>query len=87
MPNTLMDYDADKFTKTGKPRGKKAAEIRKRGIEMLKKMGESGTEIRKDRQMKRNKGLIFADTEPGAVDDDAKERIKRRKKMLEDAAG
>lgn len=69
-----------------------------KGREMLKKMGESGPEIRKHLQMKkaRKAGLILADneeneeeitTEPGAVDDDAKERIKRRKKQLEEAAG
>ena len=74
-----------------------------KGRKMLKDMGESGPEIRKHLQMKRNKGLqmtkksggiggsgrMYAenDTEPGAVDDDAKEKIKRRKRQLEEAAG
>lgn len=30
---------------------------------------------------------MVADTEPGAVDDDAGKRIKDRRKMLEEAAG
>jgi len=69
----------------------------KKARKMLKKMGESGPEIRRKRQKDRarNAGLILADedtqeteeTEAGAMDDDAKERIKRRKKMLEEAAG
>ena len=87
MPSTLF---YDKFEE--KKKGRKSDV--KRGRDFLRKMGESGPEIRKHRQMMKNKGLLMAendeediDTEPGAVDDDAKERIKRRKKQLEEAAG
>jgi hypothetical protein len=61
---------------------------------MLKKMGESGPEIRRSRQKDRARkaGMILADndtqeTEAGSMDDDATERIKKKKKMLEEAAG
>jgi len=110
MPSTLMDYNADRFSETGKMpalgRGKQATKIRKRILKkameaekvekarkMLKKMGESGSEIRRKRQKDRARsaGMILADedttTEPGAVDDDAKKRMEERKKRLAEAAG
>jgi hypothetical protein len=33
------------------------------------------------------KGTLIADTKPGSVDDDAKKRIKDRKKKLREALG
>jgi hypothetical protein len=100
MPSTLMMYEREVLSKKDprvKAYDKKIGKSRKKSDvekarDMLRKMGESGPEIRRQQQMKRNKGLILADeeeitTEPGAVDDDAKERIKRRKKRLEEAAG
>ena len=85
MPSSLF---YDKFQKE-KPKGRKKDV--ERGRNFLRRMGESGSEIRRSRQKRkaRSAGLILAenDTEPGAVDDDAKERIKRRKKQLEEAAG
>jgi hypothetical protein len=86
MPSTLMMYEREVLSKKDprvKAYDKKIGKSRKRSEDvkkardMLRKMGESGPEIRRQQQMKRNKGLILADeeeitTEPGAVDYDAK---------------
>lgn len=87
MPSTLFkdrEYEREQAKKKmGSPGVGKARK-------MLKKMGESGPEIRRKRQKDkaRKAGMILADeTEAGSMDDDSTERIKRRKKMLEEAAG
>ena len=160
MPKSLMDYNADRFSKTGKMpavgRGKKATKLRanilkkaagaaaggaagaavKKAVSKYRSTGapsvvgkgKRADKIRKHLQknkarrefLKREKeaekakkkmgsplpkrkhrmdrgkkkrrkmdpSLILADeTEAGSMDDDASERIKRRKKMLEEAAG
>lgn len=82
-------------------KSQEAANKAKKNMEKYKKRDREaeaakkklGSPSRKKQQMKKAKkaNLILADaeetTEPGAMDDDAKERIKRRKKALEEAAG